>query len=101
MNDFVEATTVDMIPSGRGTVVVIAEKDVALFNVEGTFYAIDDTCPHAGGSLGTSKLDDKIVTCRGHGMKFDVTTGCFAGTSDFAVKSYEVKVIDGKIFVKV
>ena len=45
------------------------------------------------------KLDGKIVTCPVHGMKFDVTTGCFAGTSDSGVASYPAKVVDGKIMV--
>ena len=41
-----------------------------------------------------------IVTCPVHGMKFDVTTGCFAGTSDFGVAAYPAKVVDGKIMVE-
>jgi 3-phenylpropionate/trans-cinnamate dioxygenase ferredoxin component len=47
------------------------------------------------------KLDGKIVICPVHGMKFDVTTGCFAGSSDFGVASYPVEVVDGKIMVAV
>ena len=61
---------------------------MAIFNVDGNICAIADTCPHAGGSLGMGKLDGTIVTCPVHGMKFDVTTGCFAGTSDLGVASY-------------
>ncbi len=91
----------DQIPPGKGTCVKVGGKDVALFNVDGTVYALDDTCPHAGSSLGMGKLDGKIVTCRAHGMKFDATTGCFAGTADSAVASYPVRVVDGKILVAV
>ncbi len=101
MADFVEAARLDQLPAGKSTCVKVAGKDVALFNVDGTIHAIDDTCPHAGGSLGTSKLDGKIVTCRAHGMKFDVSNGCFAGTSNSGVASYPVKVVDGKILVSV
>ncbi len=101
MADFVEAARLDQVPPGKGTSVKVGGKDVALFNVDGTIHALDDTCPHAGSSLGTSKLDGKIVTCRGHGMKFDVTSGCFAGTADSGVVSYPVKVVDGKILVAV
>ena len=74
---------------------------MAIFNVDGKICAISDTCPHAGGSLGMGKLDGKIVICPVHGMKFDVTTGCFAGTSDFGVASYPAKVVDGKILVSI
>jgi nitrite reductase/ring-hydroxylating ferredoxin subunit len=99
--DFVEAARLDLVPPGKGTCVKVGGKDVALFNVGGTIYAMDDTCPHAASSLGTSKLDGTVVTCRGHGMRFDVTTGCFAGTSDSAVASYPVKVVDGMILVAI
>ena len=51
------------------------------------------------GLLGMGKLDGKIVICPVHGMKFDVTNGCFAGSSDFGVASYPVKIADGKIMV--
>jgi nitrite reductase/ring-hydroxylating ferredoxin subunit len=72
---------------------------VAVFNVAGKIFAMADSCPHAGGSLGMGKLDGSIVTCPWHGMKFDVTTGCFAGRADNGVVSYRVKVVDGKIMV--
>ena len=101
MADFVEAAPLDLVPPGYGTTVTVGDKSVALFNVDGTIYAIDDTCPHAGGSLGTSKLDGGVVTCRAHGMKFDVATGCFAGTTGFGVASYPVKVVDGAILVAI
>jgi 3-phenylpropionate/trans-cinnamate dioxygenase ferredoxin subunit len=101
MSYYVEAARLDLVPPGKGMCVKVGEKDVALFNVDGVIFAMDDTCPHAGASLGLGKLDGKIVTCRSHGMKFDVTTGCFAGTSDSGVASYPVKVTDGKILVAV
>jgi nitrite reductase/ring-hydroxylating ferredoxin subunit len=99
MADFIEVARVDGLPPGSGAPFTVADNDIALFNVDGTICAIADTCPHAGGSLGLGKLDGKIVTCPVHGMKFDVTTGCFAGTSDFAVVSFPAKVVDGMIVV--
>ncbi len=69
--------------------------------MDGKICAISDTCPHAGGSLGMGKLDGKIVICPVPGMKFDVTTGCFAGTSYFGVASFPAKAVDGEILVAV
>jgi nitrite reductase/ring-hydroxylating ferredoxin subunit len=80
-------------------VVRIDGKELAIFNVEGTIYAIDDSCRHQGLSLGTSKFDGKIVTCRGHGWKYDVTTGSTLASPGFGVAAYPVKVVDGKIMV--
>ena len=99
MAEFVEVTRVEQIPPGSGARFTVADKDVAVFNAEGTICAIADTCPHAGGSLGLGKLNGTIVTCPVHGMKFDVTTGCFAGTSSFGVALFPAMVVDGKIMV--
>ena len=66
---------------------------------DGTVYAMDDGCLHHGVSLGTSELDGKIVTCRGHGWKYDVTTGSTLNVPGYGVAAYPVKVVDGKIMV--
>ncbi len=99
MADFVEVARIERIPPGSGFPFNVAGKDIAIFNVDGTICAIADTCPHAGGSLGLGKLGGSIVTCPVHGMKFDVTTGCFAGTPHFGVTSFPAKVVDGIILV--
>ena len=101
MPDFVEAARLDEVPAGTGRAVTIEGKAVALFNVDGTIYAIDDTCPHAGSSLGMGKLGGRIVTCRSHSMKIDVVTGCFPASAGFAVASYPVMVLAGMILVAV
>jgi len=101
MVDFIEVTGVQQVPPGSGARFNVADKEVAIFNVDGNICAISDTCPHAGGSLGLGKLDGTIVTCPVHGMKFDVTTGCFAGTSEFGVAAYPAKIVDGKIMVSI
>jgi nitrite reductase (NADH) small subunit/3-phenylpropionate/trans-cinnamate dioxygenase ferredoxin subunit len=44
-------------------------------NVDGTFYAVDNTCPHAGGPLGEGKLSEEIVECPWHGWRFNIRTG--------------------------
>lgn len=99
MAEFIEALRLDQLPPGRGTCATVAGKDIALFNVEGTIYAMDDACLHHGLSLGTSKLEGKVVTCRGHGWRYDVTTGNTLHVPDYGVTSYPVKVVDGKIMV--
>ena len=101
MADFVEAARLDQVPPGTSMAVTIAGKEVAIFNVDGHIHAIDDACPHAGGSLGIGKLDGRVVTCRFHGMRIDVTNGCFPASSGFAVASYPVMVIAGTIRVAI
>ena len=48
---------------------------LAVFNVEGTYYALDGICPHQGGPLGKGQLNGCVVTCPWHGWQFNVTTG--------------------------
>jgi len=99
MASFVEVARAEQLPPGSGMVVRADGKDIAIFNVDGTIFAIDDSCRHQGLSLGTSKLEGKIVTCRGHGWKYDVTTGSTLASPGFGVAAYPVKVVEGKIMV--
>ncbi len=89
------AQTGDLAP-GTGKVVETNGRSIALFNVQGTFYAIDNTCTHRGGPLGEGELHGNIVTCPWHGATFDVQTGAVTGPpARTGVKSFHVK-IDGK-----
>jgi nitrite reductase/ring-hydroxylating ferredoxin subunit len=101
MAEYLEAGRLEELPRGQGRTVTIAGKEVALFNVDGSIYAIDDSCLHHGISLGSSKVEGKVVTCRGHGWKYDVTTGSTLSSPGYGVASYPVKVEDGKIMVAV
>jgi 3-phenylpropionate/trans-cinnamate dioxygenase ferredoxin subunit len=101
MEEFVEVMRVEQLPPGRGTTVTVRGKDVALFNVDGTIYAMEDSCLHQGLSLGTSQVEGKVVTCRGHGWRYDVTTGCTLHVKDYGVAIYPVKIVEGKIMVSV
>lgn len=101
MPNFVEVMRVDQLPPGKGSTVTIEGKDVAVFNVDGQVYAIDDSCAHAGASLGWGSLKDKVVTCRAHGLKYDVTTGRVVGNPAVGVAKYEAKVEAGKILVSI
>ena len=77
-------STMDLLAAGAYLATVINVQDpsqlnrvqVRVFNVDGVIYAMDNACLHQGLSLGTSQLDGKIVTCRGHGWKYDVTGQC-------------------------
>lgn len=99
MADFVEAAMLDQLPPGTSMMVKIDGRDVALFNVDGNIYAINDTCAHQGSSLAAGKLDDKVVQCRSHGWRYDVTTGYLSGAPGFGVASYPVRVVGAKILV--
>ena len=101
MAEFVSAAKVSEIPPGNGKSVEINGTPIAIFNVNGTFYAINDTCAHAGGPLGEGFLEDTIVTCPWHGWKYDVTSGQSTVVPSAKVDSFQVKVEGDEIKVAV
>jgi len=97
---FRKVATVDEIPAGCGKLVMGPfEKPIALFNVNGEFFAINYICPHMGGPLGEGKLTGYVVTCPWHGWTFDVRTGLPDHPGGHSVSAYEVKVEGNEIFV--
>ena len=85
------AKTSEIAP-GTGKVVEAGGKTVAIFNCEGTFYAIDNTCKHRGGPLGEGSLSSTTVTCPWHGWEYDVKTGECAMDPSIKVQKFDVKV---------
>ena len=100
MPEFIETIPLNRLPPGKSRVVRVGGRDIALFNVDGSVYALDDACPHAGVSLGASKVRGSIVTCRGHSFRYDVTSGACLTISGLRAASHPVKVLDGKIMVE-
>jgi nitrite reductase/ring-hydroxylating ferredoxin subunit len=101
MADFVEVATLDQLAPGQGMTVTVRGVPVALFNVDGTVYATDDACRHAGASLGAGELRGHIVRCRAHGWRYDVTTGQTVHDPEYRVTRYPVQVVEGTILVDV
>ena len=79
MAEFVKVAKTGEIAPGEARAVEAGGKKIALFNVNGTFYAIDDTCTHRGGPLSEGMLMGEEVTCPWHGAIFDVTSGTALG----------------------
>ena len=88
------------IADGTGKVVELAGKKIALFNVGGKFYAIDNECKHRKGPLGEGTLDGATVTCPWHGWEYDVTTGTSLDDENVKVGCYSVKLEGDDIFIE-
>ena len=99
MDEFVKVASVDEIPPGTGKVVQVREKPIALFNVEGHFYAISNQCPHEGGPLGEGYLKGCVVSCPWHDLAFDVRNGQGTDAGGYCVLSYDVRVTGDAVFI--
>ncbi|MFQ6674728.1 MAG: Rieske (2Fe-2S) protein [Fidelibacterota bacterium] len=83
-----------------GKVVIVDDRAIALFRVGGRFYAISNTCPHRGGSLGAGEVNGHIVTCPWHGWQFDCRSGEAVENRAVRVQSYPVHVIGEDIYIE-
>lgn len=96
------ATTGEFDGGAAGKLVNVSGQDIALFKVGGSFYAIDNTCPHAGGPLAEGELEGEVVTCPWHGSQFNVKTGqLIAPPAQEGVKSFPVRVTGNDVEVEV
>jgi nitrite reductase/ring-hydroxylating ferredoxin subunit len=101
MAAFVKIAKSEDIQPGQGKMFEVGGRRVALFNVDGGFYAIDDTCTHRGGPLSEGELSGKEVTCPWHGAVFDVTTGqVLRPPAPAGISSYNLRVEGGDIEVE-
>jgi nitrite reductase/ring-hydroxylating ferredoxin subunit len=98
---FLRTAKKDEIPAGTIREFQVNGKTIALANVDGTFYAVNNTCLHRGGPLGQGELEDKVVTCPWHGWQYDVTTGVNTMDDSERVDRYEVKVEGDVVLVAV
>lgn len=101
MAGFVAVANVGDIKEGESKSVEVNGREIALFNINGRFYAIDNTCAHRGGPLAEGICDGNVVTCPWHGWQYDVTTGTNPLNSQIKVKKYEVMVEGYKVKVKI
>ena len=101
MGNFVKAAKKNEIADGKGLVVNPEGQGIALFNIAGNFFAIENTCKHRGGPLGEGGLEGNTVTCPLHGWEYDVTTGACLTNPAVKQKTYTVKVEDEDILIEI
>ncbi|KPK21079.1 MAG: hypothetical protein AMJ76_03685 [Dehalococcoidia bacterium SM23_28_1] len=102
MSDFIKVAETSDIPAGRVKVVVVSDRHIALCNVDGQFYAVDDLCTHDGGSLDQGELQGDVIECPRHGARFSVRTGkVLALPAVKALNTYPLTVEGSEIRVAV
>lgn len=98
--EFVTVSRVGEIPSGQARNVTVDGRWVALFNVDGTYHAVDSVCLHRGGPLAEGSLRGCIVTCPWHGWQYDVTTGTLMQDPRLAVARHDTRVVREEVQVR-
>jgi nitrite reductase/ring-hydroxylating ferredoxin subunit len=92
MAEFVRVAGKADVKPGHGIVAEVNGKTLAVFNVDGAFHVIDNTCTHRGGPLGEGEVEGSVVTCPWHGWEFDIATGTCVKNPSAKVEVFQVKV---------
>jgi nitrite reductase/ring-hydroxylating ferredoxin subunit len=99
MQTIVDVATIGPLEPGRAIAVSASTGEIALFNVDGRLYAVDDSCVRCGSSLAAGSLDGTTVTCSGCDWRYDVTTGCVCGVPALQIDTFDVTVADSRVTI--
>jgi 3-phenylpropionate/trans-cinnamate dioxygenase ferredoxin component len=102
MAEFVKVASANEIAPGTARLVNVKGKEIALFNIEGNFFALENACTHEEGPLAEGDIEGNEVTCPWHGARFDIRTGevlCAPAYDD--AQHYNVRVIGSDVEVEV
>ncbi|HEX6737935.1 MAG TPA: Rieske 2Fe-2S domain-containing protein [Vicinamibacteria bacterium] len=101
MSDFVRVLAATELAPGQCREVAVEGKPVALYNIDGTFFATGNLCLHRGGPLGQGMVEGRTIMCPWHAWTWDVATGENTANAELKIPCYEVRVEDGHVLVKV
>jgi nitrite reductase (NADH) small subunit len=101
MSEFIKVANTSDLPGGRAVVIEVGGRTIALFNVNGEFFALDNTCMHRGGPLSDGFVDKNNLTvqCPWHGWIYSLATGASPMDSMARVEKFEVKVEGEEVMI--
>ncbi len=100
MAEWVDVIAESALAIGENIVVDVDGVDVAVFNLDGDFYAIEDVCSHDGGEIGSGVVEGGEIVCPRHGAKFCIKTGKVKTPPAYEdIVSFIVRVNKGRIEV--
>ncbi|MCG8433215.1 MAG: non-heme iron oxygenase ferredoxin subunit [Gammaproteobacteria bacterium] len=101
MADWVNVAATDDIPPGGYKVVDVDDVLIAVFNVEGEFYAIEDVCTHDGATLTGGPIEGDQIICPRHGARFCIKTGrALTPPAYEPTAAFPVRIENGVVQVK-
>jgi len=101
MSDWVDVVMADDIQSGNCTLAEIEDTIIAIFNLDGNFYAIENICTHDGSEIASGCIVDGSIECPRHGARFDIKTGEVTAPPAYEpVETFPVQVMNGVVQVR-
>lgn len=100
MSDWIEVAAVRDFPPGTYRVVVTDDISIAVFNLDGRYYAIEDRCTHENTELSDGQVDGEEIVCPMHGARFSIVTGAVLGPPAYEnLRTFPVRVTNGWVEV--
>lgn len=100
MSQLIRVDQTDQLPAGARKLYTVENRQIAIFNLSGTLYAVDNHCTHRDGPVGAGELNDVVITCPWHGWRFNVTSGhCLEDGPD--LRCYPVHVEGNDVLIDV
>ena len=99
MAKFTKVCSKNEIEEGKGKVVEIDGKEIAVLNYKGKFFAISNACAHMQGPIGEGECNDGKVTCPWHGWEYELESGKNTFDENIKLDTYEVKIEGGDVLV--
>ena len=100
VSSWIDVVTEDELPPGDVHVVDVEGIEVAVFNIAGQYFAIEDVCTHDGSEISTGCLYDHVIECPRHGARFDLRTGEVLEPPAYEpVQTFKVRIENGMIQV--
>jgi 3-phenylpropionate/trans-cinnamate dioxygenase ferredoxin subunit len=100
MSNWLDVASVAELTPGMRRVIDMDGVAVALFNLDGEYFAIQDICPHDGGELANGELEGEVIVCPRHGARFSIRTGAVLGPPAYEdIRTFSVRVEGGRVQV--
>lgn len=101
MSDWVDVEAVGALPPGSVKVVEVDGVMIAVFNIDGEFYAIEDVCTHDGSEIASGCLRGDEIECPRHGARFNVRTGAVLSAPAYEdIDTFETRVVSDTVQVR-
>ncbi len=101
MTDWIDVCAADSVAENENVIVEVDGTDVAIFNIEGQFYAIEDVCSHDGAEIASGELQGDEIICPRHGARFCVKTGevkCAPAYEN--IETFPLQIVDGQLQIR-
>ena len=97
---YIKVLKCDDLEIGKSAIIEVGDKEIALFNYKGDYYAIDNVCPHRGAPLGEGRIEEGILICPNHEWRFELKSGWCPQNPELSTEVYPIKVHEDKIYVR-